>query len=153
MRATLPLILLCSLLLAGCESLSTDVRERFSPVPPKVRSFDGDIHSVCAAAQQAFRQLDCAVTDSSGAPARLEASSRIHANDSLGDSRQLVMNVQFHRVGPARTEVRMLISLQVENASLGGPSAQDLREHGFYDLFFETVQQLLQDRSGSSPGK
>ena len=151
MRVFLPSLLLFSLLLAGCESVPAAVRERFSPVPPKVRTFAGDLRSVCTAAQLVFKQLDCALTDSSGAPSRLEASSRIHTSETLGDSRQLVINLHLREVAKGRTEVMMLVSLQVENASLGGPSAQDLREHGFYDIFFTSLQQALQDRAGDSP--
>ena len=150
MRLIFPFFLLFGLLLSGCESMPAGVRERFGPVPPKVRAFDGDLRTVCSAAQLAFKQLDFAVTDSSGAPSRLEASSRINPRDSLGDSRQLVVNLHLREDGKGRTEVEMLISRQVENASLGGPSAQDLREHGFYELFFTTLQQLLQERAGGS---
>ena len=150
MRLICPVILLFAVLFSGCESLPEGVRERFGPVPPKVRAFEGDLRTVCTAAQLAFKQLDFAVTDSAGAPGRLEASSRINSRDSLGDSRQLVITLHLHEDGKGRTEVEMLISRQVENASLGGPSAQDLREHGFYDQFFATLQQVLQERAGGS---
>jgi hypothetical protein len=151
MRALLISLVLVSLLLSGCESMPAGVRDRFSPVSPKARTFEGDLRTVCTAAQHAFKQLDCVLTDASGAPSRLEASSRIQTTESLGDSRQLVISLHLREVEKGRTVVEMLISLQVENASLGGPSAQDMREHGFYDIFFTTLQQLLQERAGDGP--
>ena len=148
MRSILPLTLMLAFLLAGCESLSTGGRGPFGSVPPKIRLFDGDLPTVSAAARQAFKRLDCVLTDVTGAPGRLEASSPISTSKSLGDSRQLVITIRLHEAGPGRTEVEMLISLQVETATLGGPTAQDMREHGFYDAFFTALQQVLQERVG-----
>lgn len=150
MRTLASFLVLSVLLLAGCENVSDNVRDRFSPVPPKVREFDGDLRTVFTAAQLAFKRLDFILTDSSGAPSRLEASSPIDTNDALGDSRQLVADLKFHPVGEGKTEVEMRLSRQVDSGSLGGSSAQNLREHGFYETFFTTLQEVLQARSGAS---
>lgn len=147
MRTITSLIFLSLLFLSGCESVSENMRDRFSPVPPKVRQFEGDVRTVFTAAQLAFKRLDFVLTDSSGAPTRLEASSRITTSESMRDSRQLVVTVRFHETGEGKTEVAALVSLQVENSSLGGSSAQNKREHGFYEMFFSTMQEVLQDKS------
>lgn len=148
MRILASLLFLSALFLSGCESVSENMRERFNPVPPKVQQFDGDLRTVFTAAQLAFKRLDFVLTDSSGAPTRLEASSRIITSESLGDSRQLVVTLRLHEVGEGKTEVEALVSLQVENPSLGGVSSQNKREHGFYENYFATLQQVLQDRTG-----
>lgn len=149
MRIITSLIFLSLLLLGGCESVSENMRDRFGPVPPKVRQFDGDLRTVFTAAQLAFKRLDFVLTDSSGAPAHLEASSRIITSESLGDSRQLVVTLRLHEVGAGKTEVEALVALQVENDSLGGVSSQNKREHGFYDNFFATLQEVLQGMAAS----
>lgn len=148
MRSLASFLFLAALLLSGCESVSENMRDRFSPVPPKVREFDGDLRTVFTAAQLAFKRLDFILTDSSGAPTHLEASSRIISSESLGDSRQLVVTLRLHEAGEGKTAVEALISLQVENNSLGGRSSQNKREHGFYENFFATLEQVLKERTG-----
>ena len=151
MRTIIFLVSIAMLLLTGCESLPDGVRERFSPVPPKVRQFDGDLRTVFSAAELACKRLDFVLTDSSGAPTYMEASSRIMKSEAMRDSRQLVATIRLHEIGAGKTEVSVLVSLQVENATLGGPSAQNQREHGFYGSFFTTLQEVLQDRAVSKP--
>ena len=147
MRTIATLLCLFSLLLAGCESMPSTMRERFTPVPPKVHAFAGDLRTVYTAAQLAFRRLDFVLTDSSGAPTRLEASSQILTSDPLGDSRQTVMNLHFHETVAGQTEVEAVVTQQIESASAGGQSAVAKREHGFYETFFATLQQVLQDQA------
>ena len=147
MRTFAILLCLCSLILGGCESMSEAVSERFSHVPPKVRIFDGDLRTVFTAAQLAFNRLDFVLTDSSGAPVRLEAASRILKSASLDDSRQIVMNLHLRESGAGRTAVEALISVQIENASGGARSAVEKREHGFYENFFATLEQVLQEQA------
>ena len=151
MRTITFLAFISLVFLTGCESMPEGVREHFSPVPPKVRQFDGDVHAVFSAAQLACKRLDFVVTDSSGAPTFMEASSRIMKSEGMRDSRQLVATIRLHEIGEGKTEVSVLVSLQVENATLGGPSAQNQREHGFYESFFTTVQEVLQERAVSKP--
>ena len=147
MRIITSLLFISMLLITGCESMSTGVRERFAPVPPKVRQFDGDVHTVFAAAQLACKRLDFVLTDSSGAPTYMEVSSRVMTSELMRDSRQLVATIRLHEIEGGKTEVAVLVSLQVENASLGGPSAQNQREHGFYGSFFTALQEVLQEKS------
>ena len=150
MRTITSILFLSLLFLTGCESVSENMRERFSPVPPKVRQFDGDLRTVFTAAQLAFKRLDFVLTDSSGAPSHLEASSRIISSESMGDSRQLVMTLHLREAGEGKTEVSALVSLQVEDNSPGGHSAQNKREHGFYETFFATLQDVLRDRAAGN---
>ncbi len=153
MRTFIPLIFLSSilLLLSGCAAMSDKVRDRFTPVPPKVQAFDGDVRTVYTAAKAAFKRLDFALTDSSGAPSSLEASSRILTSVALGDSRQTVVSLHFHEVEAGKTEVEMRVSLEVENAAQGGHTAQPKREDVLFETYFTTLQQVLQERG--TPGQ
>jgi hypothetical protein len=147
--------LISSLLLcfafAGCESVSERVRERFADVPPQVRLYQTDVKTAYHAAQIAFRRLDFNLTRSF--PGHVEASSRINRSEAFNDARQLVALVKVRDAGPGQVEVSLALTEQVENASLGGPSEQPLREHGFYDTYFATVQTVLQDGSAAAAAK
>lgn len=148
----LPLFfVLSTVLLAGCESLTERVQERFAPVPPRTREFDGDQRTVHHAVQTAFKRLDFVLTRASSGSANLEAGSRIHASEAFGDSRQLVAQVHLSEVAPGRTEVAIRLVEQVENASLGGPSQQPLREHAFYETYFATLAAVLREQVTGAP--
>jgi hypothetical protein len=143
MRILPNILLLAIMALAGCESMSDRVEERFRTVPPKVQVFAGNERTVRAAVQLAFKRLDFDVSSSTGGGEAIEASGRIRHSQALGDSRQLVATVHLQELGPAQTEVRILLSEEVEENAAGGSSEQALREHGFYGTFFDTVQQIL----------
>jgi hypothetical protein len=127
---------------AGCES----VTDRFSPVEPKRQVFNGDQPSVSAAALQAFKQLDFHASRSRKS-GDIEAYSQIHSSAAFADSRQLVAKVHFNEMGPGRTEVEIVVTEQVESHATGGTSQQTMREHGFYQLYFATLQQVLEETS------
>lgn len=133
--------LLALLLLSACES----VTDRFTAVDPKRQVFNGDQFAVQAAALQAFKRLDFSVTRSKAVD--LEAVSRIHTSAAFADSRQLTAKVHLNEAGPGKTEVEMVVTEQVESRSMGGTSQQTMREHGFYQLYFATVQQVLDEAS------
>ena len=145
MRTIASLLCFFSLLLTGCESMPTAMRDRFSPVPPKVRAYEGDLRTVFTGAQLALKRLDFTLTDSSGAPVKLEASSRIRTSASLGDSRQTIVNLHLRETHGGKTEVEAVISIQVENANSGAVSAVEKREDVFYETFFATLEQVLQE--------
>lgn len=127
------------------------VQERFSRVPPRTQVFAGDVATLSAAVQLTFKRLDFSVNGPTGDFARLEASSRIHHSQALGDDRQLVAAVHLQDAGPGQVEVQILLSEEVEGASAGGGSEQALREHGFYGTFFETLQQVLAEKTPGRP--
>ena len=107
MRALSSLLILSTLLLAGCESME----DRFSAVPPKTQVFNGDQAIVSGAAVQAFKRLDFLVTRSKGTD--LEAVSRIHSSVAFADSRQLTAKVHLSDVGPGKVEVEVGLVEQV----------------------------------------
>ena len=131
-----------ALTLAGCES----VMDRFSPVEPKRQVFAGDQPTVSAAALQAFKRLDFKASRSKSG--EIQAYSQIHTSAAFADSRQLTAKVHFNEMGPGRTEVEMTVTEQVESRNTGGTSQQTMREHGFFQLYFATLQQVL-DEAGA----
>lgn len=146
MRFIASLLILSGVLLAGCESMTERVQERFAAVAPKTREFAGEQRTVYYAAQLAFKRLDFVLTRSSLGSAHIEAGSRIHTSEAFGDSRQLLAQVHLSTVAPGRTEVAITLLEQVENASLGGPSQQAVREHAFFETYFATLQAVLQEQ-------
>jgi hypothetical protein len=147
MRALSFIIALSALCLAGCESMP----DRFSTVPPKMQVFNGDEPAVSAAALQAFKRLDFLVTRSKGV--ELEAVSRIHTSVAFADSRQLSAKVQLIEAGPGKTEVDLSLTEEVQSQSMGGTSQQDLRDHSFFQLYFATLQQVLDENAAGEIAK
>jgi hypothetical protein len=153
MRSLPLLFALATVLLAGCASLATRVQERFATVAPNTREFDGDPRTTYYAARTAFKRLDFVLAHALPGSANLEAGSRIHPSDALGDSRQLVAQVHLSEVAPGRTEVAVRLVEQVENASLGGLGQRPLREHAFYETFFATLAAVLQEQTAVAPDR
>ena len=145
MRAYL-LIALCAVLLTGCES----VTDRFSPVAPKVQVFNGDQFAVNVAALQAFKRLDFLVTRSKAVD--IEAVSRIHTSAAFADSRQLSVKLHLNDAGPGKTEVELSVTEQVQSERMGGTSQLAMREHGFFQIYFATLQQVLDENAMVRPG-
>jgi hypothetical protein len=141
------LLVASAFLLGGCESME----DRFSAVPPKVQVFNGDQAAVSGAALQAFKRLDFLVTRSKGRD--LEAVSRIHTSAAFADSRQLTAKVHLSDVGPGKTEVELGLTEQVQSEHLGGTSQQTLRDHSFFQLYFATLQQVLDEGGAAGAAK
>ncbi len=140
-------------LLAGCESLESRVRDRFTEVPPKTQTIEGESRAVYYAVQAAFKRLDFNLTRSSVTDLRVEAASRINTSVAFADSRQLVAQVTITSVGPAESEVSMRLTEQVEAQGLGGPNERSLREHGFYETYFAVLQQVLAEQKAAPAGR
>ena len=144
MRAYL-LIALCAGLFTGCES----VTDRFSAVPPRVQVFNAEPAAVSTAAAQAFRRLDFLVTRAKNVD--IEAVSRIHTSVAFADSRQLTVRLHLNDAGPGKTEVEMILTEEVQSQSMGGPRQQVQREHGFFQIYFATLQQVLDEQPATRP--
>jgi len=140
-------LLVAALLLTGCES----VTDRFSAVPPRVQVFNGDRTAVSAAAAQAFKRLDFRVTRAKSVD--IEAVSRIHTSEAFADSRQLTVRLHLNDAGPGKTEVELILTEQVQSQSMGGTRQQVQREHGFFQLYFATLQQVLDEPQTTRPAE
>ncbi|MBL9215177.1 MAG: hypothetical protein JNG83_06850 [Opitutaceae bacterium] len=148
MKSAMSFLLTGLLLLSGCASMPERVRDRFADVPPQTREFAGNPKEVAAAALQAFKRLDFLVTRSK--PARIEAVSRINTSVAFADSRQLLVQVELAEGGPGHTSVALTLTEQVQSQSMGGTSQQAMREHGFYALYFATLQQVIDDQAAAA---
>ena len=138
-------LLMAALLLAGCESIS----DRFSAVPPRMQVFSGDRAAVSAAAAQAFKRLDFRVTRAKSAD--IEAVSRIHTSVAFADSRQLTVRLHLNDAGPGKTEVELNLTEEVQSQSMGGTRQKVQRENGFFQIYFATLQQVLDERPVKGP--
>jgi hypothetical protein len=154
MKRLLLLLTCAAFALTGCDSvpsMSTRVRERFTPVPPQTKEFDGDVRTVYFAAQQAFKRLDFNLSRSS--LGHVEASSRINTSAAFRDSRQLVATVDLRETAPGKVEAAMILVEQVEGEGIGGPSQQPLRQHGFYETYFAMLQEVLAETASADAAK
>ncbi|AOS45571.1 hypothetical protein Verru16b_02654 [Lacunisphaera limnophila] len=141
---TLPLLAaLAALLFAGCES--TSFSDRFETVPPQVQSVPGEVEEVYFAAQKAFKRLDFVLTRSS--MGRVEAASAIRTSETFGDSRQMIARLKITQGEAGQSEVALSLTEEAVSASMGGTRQQGLRDHGFYQLYFATLQQVLVERA------
>ncbi len=147
MRVFSSLLALAALLLVGCESMG----DRFSEVPPKQQVFNGEQSAVSVAAVQAFKRLDFLVTRSKGV--ELEAVSRIHTSAAFADSRQLTAKVHLSGVGPGKIEVEVGLTEQIQSDRVGGTSQQAMREHTFFQLYFATLQQVMDEATAAGTTK
>lgn len=132
-----------ALLFAGCESVS--VPDRFAAVPPQVITVNGDVEEVYLAAQKAFKRLDFVVTRS--VMGRVEAASAIKTSVTFGDSKQVVARVRITEAEPGKSEVELSVTEEVTSESMGGTRQHALREHSLFQIYFATLQQVLQERS------
>lgn len=137
-----------TVLLAGCESMSDRVQDRFTAVPPKTQTFAAPPARVYPAAQLAFKRLDFVLTRTRAN--QVEAVSRINSSAAFADSRQLVANVHLSESAPDQTDVEITLREEVVSNSFGGTHQQPLREHSFFALYFATLQQVLTEQAQSA---
>jgi hypothetical protein len=143
------LVLAGVFLLAGCESMSDRMQDRFTAVPPKTQTFAAAHDKVQPAAVQAFKRLGFTLTRTK--PSQLEAVSRINTSVAFADSRQMVASVHLSEVGPEQTDVEVTLREEVVSESFGGTHQQDMRDHSFFALYFSTLQQVLQEEGVLPP--
>ncbi len=143
MKISIFATLCLSVLLAGCESMSSRMEERFSSVPPHTRTFAADRRAVFEAAQVAVKNVGLLLGRTSLAKGRIEAYAPIRAGDATSDARQTTMQIDLTETNAGETEVALLVSEQKEGGFPGGVSEQPLREHSLYETYFAVLQQVL----------
>jgi len=139
-------------MLAGCESLSSRVEERFSPVSPHKRTFAADRRAVYEAGQTAVKNAGLRLGRVSLARGSLEAYAPIRAGDATSDTRQTTLQIYLTEVEAGATEVALLVSEQKEGSFPGGVSQQPFREHSLYEAYFAALQQVLQESGALKAG-
>ena len=137
-----------ALLLAGCESDSSDIVHSVlnAREAPKTRVFQGDTRAVYAAARAAAEGMGYRFVHGGPAEGRLEALSGISGGDDAGSSRQISLKV---RIGPAEesgSEVTVSFTEIIEETTTGLPAMATetpLRDTPLYEVFFRNLQQAL----------
>jgi len=138
-------------LLAGCESMRESMRDRFSPMPPKVRVVQGDTKQVFAAARLAMARLGFEMVRGGPAQGELEGLTRIGGGNDLYSSRQRDMTVHLEPLGDGRVEVRVVMQEIEEDrySKLSNPATSTpVRESAVYDAFFDDLERQLQGVAG-----
>lgn len=149
-RVAVGLLVLASWFLAGCESVSTRVSERFATVPPKTKVFQASNSDTFSAAQQVLRQMDYTITRTAIAQGLVEAKSRVLPADSLGGARQFLIELRLSGAAEGPTEVAMLLRQGVEGDFRAGPQQETLRDHGLYAGFFAALDRALKEKPALS---
>ena len=130
-------------LLSGCEAVSSRVKDRFSPVPPQVRTFEADREVVYAASQLALKRIGFSVTRAAEAQGIVDGLSSIRSSDVFKNARQYALELRIASYDPGVTSVSALLHEYNEGDVKAGPTDQILKQHGIYDSYFEMLQRVL----------
>ena len=149
---TFALIALCTtVLLAGCESMSERVEDRFAGVAPHIRVFPAEMKAVYAAAQQAVKNVGLQLGRKSISEGRIDAYAAINSGNPTQDARQTSLEVRLTATDGGETEVSLVVKEHTEGSFPGGVSEQPLREHSLYDMYFTALQQVLAESGALKP--
>lgn len=132
---------------AGCDSVRESMRERFTPMQPKVRIVQGDSKQVFTAARAAMGRLGFEMVRGGPAQGELEGLTPIGGGNDLQSSRQRDMTVHLTALGDGRVEVRVLIQEIEEDrySRLSNPATSTpVRDPTVYDTFFDELERQLQ---------
>jgi hypothetical protein len=132
-----------ALWVAGCDSMSSRINDRFTPVPPQTHNYAADRRAVYAAGQVAVKNVGLLLGHTSFSQGRIDAYAPITGGDATRDTRQTTMEIRITEADRGETQVSVLVSEQTEGSFPGGVSAQPLREHSLYGLYFSALQQVL----------
>ena len=141
------------LLFTGCEAVADRMQERFAAVPPKTKVIAGSSREVFYAAQGTLKKMDFQLSRTAEAQGIVNAFSRIRAGDGPREARQYTLEIRLTGLGPAETEVSVLVREQVEGVLSAGAGATNtpLRDHGLYDVFYSALRKTLADKSSPPP--
>jgi hypothetical protein len=134
-------------LLAGCESVSSRMQERFTPVAPHTRMFPFARKVVYEAAQQAVKNTGLLLGRKSLAQGLVEGYAPIRTADNTHDASQTTIQVRLTETDSGDTQVDVVVSEHTEGSFPGGISEQPQREHSLYDLYFAALQQVLTEKA------
>jgi len=143
MKSFTLLVLCATVFLAGCDSMSERVGDRFSGVTPHTRNYPAELKAVYAAAQQAAKNVGLLVGRKSIGTGRIEAYAPINSGNPTQDARQTTLAITLTEADGGETQVALLVTEHTEGRFPGGVSEQPLREHSLYDLYFAALQQVL----------
>ncbi|MDB6115447.1 MAG: hypothetical protein JWQ62_2392 [Lacunisphaera sp.] len=151
MKSFFLFLLGASLLLTGCESMSSRMSDRFSSVPPHTRVFAADQKAVYYAAQAAVKNVGLLPGRTSIAKWSIDGYAPIRSSTETSDARQTTIEVRLFETENLETRVEVLVYEQTEGSFPGGKSAQALREHSLYENYFAALQQVLEANGALKP--
>lgn len=137
--------------LAGCESMSTRMTERFASVPPHTRIFAADQKTVYYAAQTAVKNVGLLLGRTSIAKWSIDGYAPIRSGTATSDARQTTIEIRLFETESFETRVDVLVWEHAEGGFPGGVSEQPRREHSLYELYYAAVQQVLQESGARNP--
>jgi len=148
------LVITAACLLGGCESVSSRVQERLTPVEPHVREFPFARKLVYEAAQKAAKNVGLQLGRKSLAQGLVEGYAGIRSGDNTThDTRQTTIQVRLIETDSGDTRVELLVNEQTEGDFPGGVSEQALREHSLYEMYFAALQQVLSESTAPKPAE
>ena len=133
-------------LLAGCEAVSNAREKLSSREQPRTHTYTADPRATYDAARRASEQMGYRFVRGGPAQGELEAISGIATSDTINSSRQISLDAKFGATLDGGTEVRLLFREISEGDSArraGQATATALRDTPQYEVFFRTVQQVL----------
>lgn len=143
---SLPFLLgVVAILLAGCESMSTRLADRFANVPPHTRTFAAEPKTVYYAAQTALRKVGLLLGRISIAKGSIAGYAPVRSGTATSDARQTTIEIRLFETETLETRVELLVWEHTEGGFPGSVSEQAQREHSLYDLYYSALQQVLQE--------
>jgi hypothetical protein len=136
-------LLLLAVLLAGCESMSSRMAERFTKVAPHTRVFPVEQHQVYVAAQQAVKRTGLLISHASVGEWTIKGYAPIRSGDVAQDARQTTLEIRLFETADMETRVEVLVWENTEGGFPGGVSEQALAEHSLYQLYFDALQNVM----------
>jgi|CXWL01.1.fsa_nt_gi hypothetical protein len=132
-------------LVAGCESMSSRLTDRFANVPPHTRIFAADQKTVYYAAQTAVRKAGLQLGRASIAQWSIDGYAPVRSGTATSDARQTTIEIRLFETETLETRVELLVWEHTEGGFPGSVSERALREHSLYEIYHAALQQVLQD--------
>jgi len=113
---------------------------------PRTHTYTADSRTTYEAARRASEQMGYRIVRGGAAQGVLEAMSGVATSDTMNSSRQISLNAKLTSTLDGGTEVSLLFREILEGDSArraGQATATALRDTPQYEVFFRTVQQVL----------
>jgi hypothetical protein len=138
LHAAFPLLAALALLLAGCSSNFTNLREQFSPTYQRFE-VEADQRAAYDAAVAALARMGFKVTSGGAAQGKIEAISGVAPDDSLQNaSKQTTASARFSAAADNRTAVEILFT-ELRDGGYAAPGGyatkQPLASSPLYTVF------------------
>ena len=143
------LVLAAALTWAGCGSVGSmpeRVTQRFSAPVPQERVYEVSDGDVFASAQEALTRLGYQLTRTAQAQGILQAQSRLLPTERFGSSDQYQFEIRIRGLDGGAASVSVVLYEQSEGQFRAGATSTPLREHGRYDSFFATLEQVMKEK-------